>query len=255
MGRAVPERLGPVVDDLIDRILVSEEVLFGIDFDGTLAPLVAHPDQAAADPRAISALERIAGAPGVEVAIVSGRGWADLHTRTGDVAGVSLVGGHGTETGPGGESDDLTRVEERLTSAVESLPGAWIEHKNHSLGLHYRAVDSGDLRQVLDDLREWVTGQSNLHLLESKRILEIGARPLSKAAAMADLKESFGSDIMVYIGDDTTDESVFEAMTMDDIGIKVGGGDTAARSRLDGPDDVTRFLEALADRVGERSGR
>lgn len=243
------------MEDLIARIIESEELLFGIDFDGTLASLVAHPDQAAADPRAIAALERLAETPGVEVAIVSGRGWADLHARTGDVAGVILLGGHGTETGPGGEPDDLTAIEDRLDSAADRLPGAWVEHKNHSLGLHYRAVDSEDLGAVLDGLREWVVGQPDLHLLESKRIVEIGARPLSKAAAVADLKASLGSDLVVYIGDDKTDESVFEAMTTHDIGIKVGEGETAARSRLENPGAVTRFLEAVANRMRERARR
>lgn len=237
------------MQNLLETIGDAESILLGVDFDGTLAPLVAHPDDAAADPRALAALESLAKTPGVVVAIVSGRGWPDLHGRIGDVAGVALIGGHGTESGPGGDGDDLTRIEERLSAAVAELPGAWVEHKSHSLGFHYRAVEAENLDGVLDGLREWAEADPDLHLLESKRILEVGARPLSKAAAVADLKGSLGVDMVVYIGDDRTDESVFESMSAGDVGIKVGEGETAAGSRLDGPEEVTRFLEALAARL------
>lgn len=249
MGRTMSQRPGSVIQDLVERIADARPVLLGVDFDGTLAPIVAHPDDAAADSRAVAALEALAAAPGITVAIISGRGWADLHARIGDVSGVTLIGGHGTETGPGGTTDDLTMIEKRLSAAVEELPGAWVEHKNHSLGFHYRAVDAVNLDSVLDELREWARDDPDLYVLESKRILEVGARPLSKATAVETLKATLQPELVVYIGDDTTDESVFEAMSPGDLGIKVGGGDTAATARLAGPEGVTRFLEEWALRA------
>ena len=51
---------------------------------------------------------------------------------------------------------------------------------------------------------------------------------------------------MIYIGDDTTDETVFDVLGPDDVGVKVGPGPTAAAYRVDDVSGVVEVLRALA---------
>src|SRR5690625_7250885 len=57
----------------------AEHVLIALDFDGVLAPLIPDPTQSRPVPEASRALERLADAPGVDLAVVSGRPAEDLN--------------------------------------------------------------------------------------------------------------------------------------------------------------------------------
>ena len=63
---------------------------------------------------------------------------------------------------------------------------------------------------------------------------------------------SFASDLhpatVVFVGDDESDEHVMEHLEPGDVGVKVGGGDTAASHRLPSPFEVVEFLTALTTR-------
>jgi trehalose 6-phosphate phosphatase len=54
---------------------------------------------------------------------------------------------------------------------------------------------------------------------------------------------------VLYAGDDVTDEHAFAAVASrenaDDVTVKVGDGETAARYRVGGPEDVTDLLREL----------
>jgi trehalose 6-phosphate synthase/phosphatase len=64
-------------------------------------------------------------------------------------------------------------------------------------------------------------------------------RTLARAAA---------ADAVLYLGDDVTDETVFAVLEDRDLGIKVGGGDTAATQRLADVDAVADFLQDLLEK-------
>ena len=234
----------------IRRFASSERALVVADFDGTLAPIVDHPDEAELETRSAEALVRLATLPGVEPVILSGRGYADLTERVGDLPGVTLIGGHGSEADRSATPDDLTEVRARFDRSVARLPGAWIETKHHSLGLHYRAVTSSDLEDELEDLRRWAKSH-DVHLLENKRIFEAGVRPLSKGVAVAELRTAVGGGAVFYAGDDATDETVFVTLEPGDIGVKVGDGPTAAAFRVEDIDAVAGVLEDLLAAFGD----
>ena len=52
--------------------------------------------------------------------------------------------------------------------------------------------------------------------------------------------------VVVFLGDDVTDETVFARLRPTDIGIKVGPGDTAAAYRVDDPTAAAAVLALLA---------
>ena len=76
---------------------MKRPLLIGLDVDGVLAPIVAHPDQATLTAGLRDVIASITARVGVRVAIVSGRSLADL-SRFDFPMAVDLIGSHGMET-------------------------------------------------------------------------------------------------------------------------------------------------------------
>ncbi|MGH7465568.1 MAG: trehalose-phosphatase, partial [Longimicrobiales bacterium] len=81
-------------------------LLIGLDFDGTLAPIVPHPQEAALLPASRAALDALALRTDTHIALVSGRSLADLRRRV-VLERVYYAGNHGLEI----EGPDVHRVQ------------------------------------------------------------------------------------------------------------------------------------------------
>jgi trehalose 6-phosphate phosphatase len=91
-------------------------------------------------------------------------------------------------------------------------------------------------------MAEDVTGA---HVLPGHGVVELLTRATSKALAIDELRDELDARSVVFVGDDRTDEEVFEALGARGCSIKVGPGPTAARHRLAGPPEVLSFLQSL----------
>jgi trehalose 6-phosphate phosphatase len=95
-----------------------------------------------------------------------------------------------------------------------------------------------------------------VHLTLGKEVVELAVVDVTKGVALTLLRDRlglpFGTGGVLYIGDDVTDERAFAVLDDDsgDVTIKVGPGETLARHRLEGPEDVAITLEYLAARLG-----
>lgn len=238
------ERSGDLTD-AIDRLMSAGSMVLGVDFDGTLAPLVDHPDDAVPDERALDLLRSISTRPDVLVAIVSGRGLADLRARVGEVAGVTYVGEHGNDVDgssvePNPTLDEAVALIDRL-AAIH--PGATVERKRQSVTFHTRSLTPAAKGEIASTIRTWADSRDDIALIEGKEVFELTAATGNKGDAMLRLA---GEDPMIYIGDDTTDETVFEVLRARDIGVKVGEGETLAPYRVKDVAGVVRILEQIA---------
>ena len=120
-----------------------------LDFDGTLAPIVADPEDSQMPEATRILLGRIVDGVG-RVAIVSGRSAHFLNGRV-NVPGVELVGLYGLERVVGGVVEPDSRVRPHLRAlevAREALPaivgewaGAHLEDKGLALAVHWRRAD------------------------------------------------------------------------------------------------------------------
>ena len=231
----------------VDRAANDGHFLVASDFDGTLAPIAAHPADAAPDPRAKAALLRLASRPGITVAVVSGRRRADLNRLFGPAPGVILVGEHGNDYGDrsGSVAPGVPEIRSELESAAAAVSGSQVEVKRHSVAFHYRNARQEDADQVLRRLRQWAAGRANVTLMEGKKILELSVATRNKGHAVVDLIAESGARRVLFVGDDTTDETVFEALRSGDIGVKVGPGDTAAEHRVEDVEAVADLFESL----------
>ncbi|HMP16359.1 MAG TPA: trehalose-phosphatase, partial [Gemmatales bacterium] len=74
----------------------AEQVLLGLDFDGTLVPIQERPETCHLTVSQRAILERCAALPGVTACIISGRSLADIERRL-QLPGWHYAGNHGLE--------------------------------------------------------------------------------------------------------------------------------------------------------------
>ncbi len=238
-----------------------------LDFDGTLAPIAAHPRLARLD----AGLRRILAelAARVPVAIVSGRSAADVR-RLVDLAEVYIAGSHGFEIlGPGGLVHDegapftaeLDAAEREVREAVADLPGVWVERKPYAIAVHFRDAPGAAAEVLEDRLREILGKRPALRSGAGKKVFELRpAKDWDKGRAVLWLLEALSRPGLraVVLGDDTTDEDAFRRLGDRDVGIVVGEDrrPTHASYRLRDPGEVRAFLSALLEdcREGSRAG-
>jgi trehalose 6-phosphate phosphatase len=241
----LPADLDAALADLAGR----RPLLIASDYDGVLARLRDEPSAAVPEPGVAEALARLTGTDGVTVALVSGRGVADLRTTSGFTGPFRWVGSHGAEfDGPltGELADRRDALDERLTPVVAGTLGARLEVKPASVAMHVRQVQ--DRAAGLELLaRAESLADPSLTLKPGKDVLEMAMTDADKGTALRRLRAELGAAGALYLGDDVTDEDGFRALGADDVTIKVGEGSTAARYRVEDLDGVLALLNRLAD--------
>jgi trehalose 6-phosphate phosphatase len=235
-----------VIDEALRRLAGSGPLLVGLDFDGVLAEIVARPEDAAPVDGVSDVLAELVRLPAVRVAAVSGRRRDDLAERLCPPAGVLLVGEHGADTDgsvmpkPPGYGE----VREVLVRVASRHPGAWVEEKRVGMTLHARALDADAAEVVAREAEEALTPLVPGRFERGRRVVDVRLTGVTKGEAIASLRRP--DETVLFIGDDTTDETVFETLGSDDVGVKVGPGVTAASHRLADPAAVVGFLRDLA---------
>jgi trehalose 6-phosphate phosphatase len=223
-------------------------LLVASDYDGVLSPLVGEPSAAVLSPGAAEALGRVAACDGVVVALVSGRGVADLQAVSALSGPYRYVGSHGAEfDGPltGELAARRDELADRLAPLVAAVPGALLEVKPASVAVHVRQVTDRAAAAALLEAAHRAADPS-LTLKPGKEVLELAVTDADKGSALRRLRDELGAAAAIYLGDDLTDEDAFRALPQDDVTVKVGEGETAARFRLPDTAAVVTFLDELA---------
>lgn len=235
--------------ELAVQSLSGKRLLIASDFDGTLAELIDRPRDVVANQRAVTALIELASNPEITVAVVSGRSRDDLVTILGESGDVILIGEHGADTGSGevGDTELIQGIARQLNEIASDFPGTEVEVKRMSVVFHYRRA-TGDVSEALDEVRR--TAGPEVLISQGKKVVEVHVSTITKGDAIETLRKSCKADAVVFIGDDTTDESVFTRLVQGDVGVKVGEGETAAQHRLPAVADVGDFLRELSVALG-----
>ncbi|MFC8512979.1 trehalose-phosphatase [Streptomyces sp. NPDC057257] len=263
--------------DGLDAILANPgRSVIALDFDGTLAPIVADPEQARAHPDAVPALARLA--PKVaSVAVVTGRP-ADVAVRHGGFAGVpglehlTVLGHYGAERWDAVSGEVTAPPPHPGVAAVRAeLPGfldragawqgTWIEEKGRAVAVHTRRAT--DPQAAFEALRAPLTDLATRHglIVEPGRlVLELRPPGMDKGVALLDHVRETAATAVLYAGDDLGDLPAFaavEKLRSDGVpGVLVCSGSdevTELRERADlvveGPEGVVGLLRALADQI------
>ena len=240
----------------------SDRLAVFLDYDGTLTPIVSHPEDAWLSESMRETLRSLVAR--VSVAILSGRDLDDVRGRV-HVDGIVYAGSHGFDImGAGGLRRELggeylpvlDAAETELREALDEIPGAQLERKHFSVAAHYRNVNEDDAFRVAQSVDEVAARHRELRRINGKKVYELLPDiDWNKGKAVLWLLETLelerGKAFPIFIGDDRTDEDAFSALEKRGVGVLVSEQPqvTAASYWLNDPEEVERFLRALIENV------
>jgi trehalose-phosphatase len=246
--------------DRLDRELGEGAGLIAIlDYDGTLTPLVSSPAAAVLAPSVRATLARLAESDRARLAILSGRGLADLRARVA-LDNVVYGGCHGLEiTGrqlhfrhPRAKRSGVAAMERALTAALPSVPGARLECKGLAVSLHYRHVVPSRRPAVRKIAEQMLRRRPDLTLVAGHLVFDfiprVGWHKGTAARWMVSrLVRTLPARraVIVYAGDDASDEMAFATLRGRALTIHVGTRPSAAEYRVRGVREVQALLHRM----------
>jgi trehalose 6-phosphate phosphatase len=263
--------------DGLDALLARpDKAVIALDFDGTLAPIVADPEQARAHPDALPALAALA--PKVAaVTVVTGRP-AGVAVRYGGFAGVPglehlVVLGHygaerwdavtGTVSAPA-PHPGVAAARAELPGVLDragAWHGTWVEEKGRAVAVHTRrATDPQAAFEALRAPLAELAAHHGLVVEPGRLVLELRPPGMDKGVALLDHVRGIGATSVLYAGDDLGDLPAYAAVDrlraegVPGLLVCSGSAEVTELSKradvvVDGPEGVVRLLKGLAARL------
>jgi trehalose 6-phosphate phosphatase len=228
-------------------------VLLAFDYDGTLAPLVNEPARATMRLSTRRLLTRASKL--YPCVVITGRAQGDALGRLRGVEVCRVVGNHGAEPSSGA-ANMRRRVKQWLPTLKTRLSrrqGVIVEDKGFSVTVHYRQA-----RQRTAARRAILNAARSLHdvrIIGGKLAVNFLVPDAPhKGLALERERAHFACDTVVYVGDDETDEDVFQ---LDRPGrllsIRVGQKRTSAASYyILNQEEIDRLLGTFVAVRGDR---
>jgi trehalose 6-phosphate synthase/phosphatase len=243
---------------LIEKYRKAKNKLVLLDYDGTLVNYEMIPDKARLPEHLGDILIKLIDKPQTKVFIISGRSHQDIDKLL-DHLPINIIAEHGAmmkENGVwknqiidnGSWKKTIIPILNQITSVC---PKSFVEEKNFSLTWHYRNADAlsgyAHSRELILIL-EKIIHSYNLKILDGNKVVEILTNEFGKGKAVKKLSEQNNYDFILSLGDDATDEEMFEFFLRNSnaFTIKVGNGDTYARYKLANINDVVSLLKQLS---------
>ena len=252
------------LEGLLESLLELERpVLIGLDVDGTLSPIVRDPDLAEIPPATLSTLAALAAAPGIELALITGRDLDSL-ARMEQLEGIwravehgGLVLAPGQVPAPRELSDERREALARFRDWAEAhAQDAFIEHKPQAIAVHVRAIaydDPARADRLLREADELARGLG-LHVRRGKALREAEAVRYDKGSALREIFERSGASSLFFAGDDLTDFPAIELAARQGLGVFVDsdeqrGTPPGSATLLQSVDEVAALLAGLLERI------
>ncbi len=240
---------------VLEKYQSSKRCLIILDYDGTLMELKSHPDLATPGEEINILLTKLCQKNKNEVVLISGRKKEALESWFGKIP-LTLIAEHGifvrkeeweniiTESTPW--KKDVQNIMERFS---ENCASSFVEEKSSSLSWHYRNADAesgfAQSRELINLLSDYLIS-TNVNILDGNKVVEVKPVQANKGEALKKMFDFSQYDCCICIGDDKTDEDMFEVVNHNKgITLKVGKGYSIAQYRLDGVSHVISFLNQL----------
>ena len=243
---------------LLAQYCKSKRRLLLLDYDGTLVPFETRPQDAVPDASLLRFLAALAEDPRNEVVIISGRDKDFLENCLSKIP-ISMVAEHGAWTKMRGEKwqafgkdahEWTPKIKPLLQKYVDRIAGSFIEEKDFALVWHYRGADLEPGKLAAQELKDHLlelTANSDVHILQGNKTVEIRPAGVNKGTASVQILSTFLPDFTLCIGDDVTDEDMFAALPDSAYTIHVGLGGTDARFSLAGTKEARELLKSMAE--------
>lgn len=265
-------------------VRAGDRLVVGLDFDGTLAPIVEDPARAHIHADGPAVLERLSDRVRA-IAVVTGRparqvlalgGLEEVGAAIGDRGRELFVfGQYGNERWSSTRRRILSPAPPRGLAAFErDLPellrrhdaeAAYVEDKGLAVAVHTRRLP--DARAAFERLRPALTALAERHGLAvepGRHVVEVRAPGMHKGGAVHRLAQDLEAGAFLFIGDDLGDVAAFEAVVelreAGMPGLLVCSGSEEERALMDladavvpGPDGVLDFLTTLSADLEEEA--
>jgi trehalose 6-phosphate phosphatase len=224
----------------------ASDVLVALDYDGTLAPIVASPRKARMRPRTRQLLAAVARR--YPCVVISGRARDDIAARVSNVPVWHVAGNHGLE--PWGEEASYAALVrgwvKELRRSLAAVSGVAIEDKTYSLTIHYRrARQKNRARRAVAVAVKKLRGKRVIVGCDAFNLVPRGAP--HKGEALERARRLLSCEKAIYVGDDETDEDAFAAARADRLlSVRIGNTRRSrATYRLKDQRQIDRFLRRL----------
>lgn len=232
-----------------------------LDYDGVLRDFVKSSKAEDAEPseKIYKIMQKLADDSSVKICIISGRRREDLEHWFGNL-NITLIAEHGAWVKDEKEwresyssfSEHKDVLLQTMQRYAKRTAGASVEEKTHSLVWHYRRVKSelayarntnlnGELERALTD--------TDIGVFHGNKIIEVKPMGINKGIVAKQYFDQSNADFVMCIGDDYTDEDMFEALPDEVFTIKVGAQDTAAMFAVKNVSAVHSLLEDISDTI------
>lgn len=243
---------------LISDYRKSERRLIILDYDGTLVPYAPIYSQAKPGKEVLALLKKLSADFKNEVVILSGRDKNSLSKWIKETK-IALVAEHGIWIKPrneyyfqpakGLQNDWMENIENILRKFTQRIPKSLVEKKDYSLAFHYRLSNDDLVKQQLPDLLnelELAIQNTDLEILAGSKIIEIKNKSIHKGSTARSWVTKKKYDFYLTIGDDLTDEDLFQAMPQNAYTIKVGHQESNAKYRIESVKTTLKLLGDIA---------
>ena len=247
-----------VAEQLVDDYKSSEKRVLFLDYDGTLVDFVDKPEDAKPDQELIDLVTQLNNQKNTDVVIISGRDKETLGEWWKGTS-IELISEHGAwmrqkncewELSENVKNEWMDAVRPVIESFVDRTPGTFLEEKNYSLAWHYRKADPelGDIRaNELSNTLKGLVSNRGLSVLAGNKVLEIKSSGVNKGKASSKKLVGQNYDFIFAIGDDWTDEYMFEELPKKSYTVKVGIKKTSANYYVNDTKRVREILRSFLE--------
>src|SRR5690606_17044084 len=206
---------------MFEKYNSAKNRLLLLDYDGTLTGFQDNPQNAQPDEKLFSLLDQINNQNQTNMVIISGRDRETLEQwfKTKNYAMITDHGVWAKEKNNSWKplerlrSDWMEIIRPVLETFADRTPGTFIEEKKYSLAWHYRKADP-ELAQIraieLNTVVTSLISNNELTVLNGNKVIEVKNSRVNKGRAAGYLLSEKDYDFILAIGDDWTDEYMFE---------------------------------------------
>lgn len=246
--------------EILEIFKKSKKRIFFLDYDGTLVNFEDKPYQAWPDEELLKLIRNVSELKNTKVVLISARDKESLGSWWKDLD-VDLVAEHGVWLRKAGkkwvlnekvQNNWMEMVRPVIETFCDRTPGTFLEEKNYSLAWHYRKADPdlGDIRanELSNVLKELISNHG-LSVLQGNKVLEIKSSGVNKGKAAGKFLINKNFDFIFAMGDDWTDEILFQELPDNAVTVKVGLKKTVATYYVENPGRVRNLLMRFGEKI------
>jgi len=253
---------------IISEIPENSSINLLLDYDGTLAPFRKERDRAFPYPGIEDVLRGLIALDRFRVIIISGRAADDIMHLLDLETYPEIWGCHGAEQYT---ADGEYHIRKLPAGTEEGIRKGWLairnaglsehcEKKPTSLAIHWRGLDPSRKNLINETVHrelDRLTGKNGLTLSEFDGGIELRYADIDKGDVIEKIiEETDDSELILYFGDDYTDEDAFNALKGKGISLLVRPEfrETSADIWIEPPRELIMILNNLLQMCGGKNG-